>query len=93
MSPGDIHRNDAQAVRPRRAGGRTLDWPRSKWLDLLHLAVIDSEQLSGLGLEPIVTTRELAELADAWLEDLRIDVDRSDGTKEVWERELAPEAG
>lgn len=28
------------------------------------------------------------ELADAWLEDLLLDVDRSDGTKEVYEREL-----
>lgn len=27
-------------------------------------------------------------LAEAWLEDLRLDVDRSDGTKEVYEREL-----
>lgn len=26
--------------------------------------------------------------ADAWLEDLRLDVDRSDGTKEVYAREL-----
>ncbi|GAA2973852.1 tyrosine-type recombinase/integrase [Microbacterium terrae] len=29
-----------------------------------------------------------ADLADAWLEDLRMDSDRSDGTKEVYEREL-----
>lgn len=28
------------------------------------------------------------DLADAWLEDLRMDSDRSDGTKEVYEREL-----
>lgn len=27
-------------------------------------------------------------LAEAWLEDLRLDVDRSDGTKEVYGREL-----
>lgn len=27
-------------------------------------------------------------LADAWMEDLRLDADRSDGTKEVYEREL-----
>ena len=27
-------------------------------------------------------------LAEAWLEDLQLDVDRSDGTKEVYEREL-----
>ncbi|MFV0374532.1 tyrosine-type recombinase/integrase [Microbacterium sp.] len=29
-----------------------------------------------------------ADLADAWLEDLWLDADRSDGTKEVYEREL-----
>lgn len=40
---------------------------RSIWVDLEHLAVMNSEQLSGLGLEPMVTTSELAEY-------LRVDV-------------------
>jgi excisionase family DNA binding protein len=37
------------------------------WVDLAHLALMSSEQLSGLGLEPRVTTSELAEY-------LRVDV-------------------
>jgi excisionase family DNA binding protein len=36
-------------------------------VSLVHLAVMNSEQLSGLGLEPMVTTSELAEY-------LRVDV-------------------
>lgn len=37
------------------------------WVEFAHLDVMNSEQLSGLGLEPMVTTSELAEY-------LRVDV-------------------
>jgi excisionase family DNA binding protein len=49
---------------------------RVAWSDLDHLQVMDNERLSGLGLEPVVTTSELAEYLGVHVQaiyDLRTD--------------------
>ncbi|GAA1997151.1 helix-turn-helix domain-containing protein [Microbacterium pumilum] len=51
----------------RPLGMKVLDAVRPVSVDLAYLTVMNSEQLSGLGLEPMVTTSELAEY-------LRVDV-------------------
>ncbi|WP_425485069.1 hypothetical protein [Glaciibacter psychrotolerans] len=38
-----------------------LDPVRLIWARLVHLGVMDTDRLSGLGLEPVLTTSELAE--------------------------------
>jgi integrase len=43
---------------------------------------------TGGAADSLTADSPFAALAEAWLEDLRLDVDRSDGTKEVYEREL-----
>ncbi len=40
---------------------KVRDRARFSWVGLEHLPVMDTESLSGLGLEPVITTSELAE--------------------------------
>ena len=52
------------------------DRVRSVWSDLEHLRVMDTERLFGLGLEPVLTTSELAEYLGVHVQalyDLRTD--------------------
>ena len=49
---------------------------RIVWSDLEHLRVMDTERLTGLGLEPVLTTSELAEYLGLQVQaiyDLRTD--------------------
>jgi excisionase family DNA binding protein len=49
---------------------------RSIWGRLEHLRVMDTQRLSGLGLEPVLTTKELAEYVGVQVQaiyDLRTD--------------------
>ena len=49
---------------------------RVVWVDLEHLRVMDTEKLLGLGLEPVLTTSELAEYVGVQVQaiyDLRTD--------------------
>jgi excisionase family DNA binding protein len=52
------------------------DLIRLSWGDLGHLFFMDTERLSGLGLEPVITTSELAEYLGVHVQaiyDLRTD--------------------
>jgi excisionase family DNA binding protein len=52
------------------------DRVRSVWSDLEHLRGMDTERLFGLGLEPVLTTSELAEYLGVHVQaihDLRTD--------------------
>ena len=49
---------------------------RLSWSDLEHLLIMDTERLFGLGLEPVMTTSELAEYLGVQVQaiyDLRTD--------------------
>ena len=52
------------------------DPARSSWSGLEHLLIMDTERLFGLGLEPVLTTSELAEYLGVQVQaiyDLRTD--------------------
>ena len=52
------------------------DRARLSWVGLVYLRVMDTERLTGLGLEPVLTTSELAEYLGVHVQaiyDLRAD--------------------
>lgn len=56
--------------------GKVHDPVRLGWSGLEHLRAMDTERLSGLGLEPVLTTSELAEYLGVHVQaiyDLRTD--------------------
>lgn len=53
----------------------------------LREALAGRMRTGGVG-DGLTADSPFSELADAWLDDLRVDPSRSDGTKEVYEREL-----
>ena len=62
-----------QVATPRRDTPAVV---RIVWTDLEHLRVLDTDRLSGLGLEPVLTTSELAEYLGLQVQaiyDLRTD--------------------
>ncbi|MHC3000584.1 hypothetical protein OB08_16195 [Microbacterium sp. HJ5] len=67
MRSASIHQVSADGGTFSVLRRKVLPPPRLSCVCLEHLAVTDSEQLSGLGLEPMVTASELAEY-------LRVDV-------------------
>jgi len=61
MSSPFIHRLFGRTSRSETLERKVLGPARTIWDGLGHLGVMDTERLSGLGLEPILTTRELAD--------------------------------
>ena len=61
MSSPFIHRLFGTTSRSETLNRKVLGPARLIWDGLGHLGVMDTERLSGLGLEPILTTRELAD--------------------------------
>ena len=61
MSSPFIHRLFGKTSRSETLTRKVLGPARPIWDGLGHLGVMDTERLSGLGLEPILTTRELAD--------------------------------
>ena len=61
---------------PQSLVQKVHDPVRVVWVDLEHLRVMDTEKLLGLGLEPVLTTSELAEYVGVHVQaiyDLRTD--------------------
>jgi len=56
-----IQRIFARNCLPRKFPGEVFERSRTIWDGLAHLGGMGTQRLSGLGLEPVLTTSELAE--------------------------------
>ncbi|WP_228479327.1 helix-turn-helix transcriptional regulator [Microbacterium atlanticum] len=76
MSSTFIHRFCAGSRNLRALSSKVLAGPRFTWGHLAHLFDMNTERLAGLGLEPMLTTSELAEYLGVHVQaiyDLRAD--------------------